>query len=76
MNGEESAVLEALQTIRPAMEADGGGVELVSVREGIVRVRFLGACLRCPSIGMTMDLGIAGTLKQKLPWIKEVRREQ
>lgn len=74
LNKEEIAVKEILETLRPAMEADGGGIDLVSVQNGIVNIKFKGACLLCPSIVMTLKLGIAKTLKEKLLWIKDVHR--
>jgi Fe-S cluster biogenesis protein NfuA len=72
MTEQEIAVQQVLKTLQPAMEADGGGVELVSVEEGVVKVEFKGACLLCPSIGMTMKFGVTKTLQAKLPWIKEI----
>jgi Fe-S cluster biogenesis protein NfuA len=74
MTEQEIQVKEVLKTLLPAMEADGGGVDLVSIEDGIVNVKFKGACLLCPSIGMTMNLGISKTLKEKLPWIKSVKK--
>ena len=71
MTEKEIEVKQVLKTLLPAMEADGGGVE-VSVIEDIVTVQFKGACLLCPSIGMTLKFGITKTLQDKLPWIKEV----
>lgn len=56
------------------MEADGGGVELVSVLEGVVAVRLKGTCLMCPSAGMTLSLGIERTLKERFPSIEKVIR--
>ena len=61
-----------MKTLLPAMEADGGGVDLVSVNDGVVSVKFKGACLLCPSIGMTMKFGITKTLQDKWPWVQEV----
>jgi Fe-S cluster biogenesis protein NfuA len=72
MNAKEIEVNQVLQTLLPAMEADGGGVNLVSVADDVVTVQFRGACLVCPSIAMTMKFGITKTLQEKLPWIKEV----
>jgi Fe-S cluster biogenesis protein NfuA len=74
MTTKEIEVQQVLNTLLPAMEADGGGVELVCVIDDIVSVRFKGACLVCPSIGMTMKFGIIKTLQEKLPWIKEVTK--
>lgn len=72
MTAKEIEVTEVLKTLLPAMEADGGGVELVSVEDNVVKVRFKGACLVCPSIGMTMKFGIQKTLKEEMPWIRTV----
>jgi len=66
-------VLEVLETIRPALQADGGDVELVDVSdEGIVSVRLQGACGSCPMSTMTLKMGIERTLKEKVPGVKEV----
>ncbi len=66
----------ALNSIRPAMEADGGGVEFVSINNEIVTIKLLGTCLACPSSSLTLKFGIEKTLKEKFPWIKEVVRQQ
>jgi Fe-S cluster biogenesis protein NfuA len=66
-------VKKVLETIRPALQADGGDVELVEVTEdGIVKVRLTGACGHCPMSTMTLKMGIEKTLKQKVPGVKEV----
>ena len=72
MTEREIQVQQVLKMLLPAIEVDGVGVELVSVQDDVVTVKFKGACLLCPSIGMTMKFGIAKTLQEKLPWIKEV----
>ncbi len=61
-----------LDQIRPALQADGGDVELVDVKDGIVSVRLTGACSGCPMSTMTLKMGIERLLKQKLPEVKEV----
>lgn len=62
-----------LDEIRPALQADGGDVELVDVtKEGIVRVRLVGACAGCPMSTMTLAFGIERTLKERVPEIKRV----
>jgi len=63
-----------LDRVRPAMEADGGGVELISVEGGLVRIRLNGTCLTCPSASLTMKLGIERTLRDSIPWITEIVR--
>ena len=70
-------VLEILDTLRPAMEADGGGVDLIAIEEeGIVIIRLKGMCLACPSASLTLKLGIEKTLKEKLDWVQKVIRVQ
>jgi Fe-S cluster biogenesis protein NfuA len=66
-------VQEVLELIRPALQADGGDVELVDVSDdGIVSVRLTGACGSCPMSTMTLKMGIERTLMEKLPEVKEV----
>jgi Fe-S cluster biogenesis protein NfuA len=66
-------VLDALNEIRPALEADGGDVELVDVSEqGVVKVRLTGACRGCPMGMQTLKLGIEKHIKQKVPEVSEV----
>jgi len=62
-----------LDLIRPAVQSDDGDVELVDITdEGVVRVRFHGACVGCPSSSITLQQGIERTLKQHIPEIKAV----
>lgn len=66
-------VAEALQTIRPFLQADGGDVELIDVSEdGIVKVRLTGACGGCPMSQMTLSQGIERQLKARIPELKKV----
>lgn len=65
-------VQTVIEEIRPALQADGGDVELVDVKDGIVSVRLTGACGGCPMSTMTLKMGIERLLKQKLPEVKEV----
>ena len=67
-------VEKVLEEIRPALQADGGDVELVDVDEehGIVKLRLTGACAGCPFSTMTLQMGIERILKQKIPEIKRV----
>ncbi len=62
----------ALARIRPALQADGGDVELLEVKEGVVTVRLTGACGGCPMATMTLRNGIERILKEDVPEIKEV----
>jgi len=65
-------VQEILNNIRPSLQADGGDVELVDVKEGIVSLRLKGACAGCPMSTMTLKNGIERVLKEEIPGIKEV----
>jgi len=62
----------ALDKIRPSLQADGGNVELVSVKDGVVKVRLTGACAGCPMSQMTLKMGIERLLKKEIPEIKSV----
>lgn len=62
----------ALAKIRPALQADGGDVELVDVNGGVVRLRLKGACLGCPMSTITLQQGIERILKEQIPEVKEV----
>jgi Fe-S cluster biogenesis protein NfuA len=62
----------ALKKIRPALQADGGDVELVDVKDGVVKLRLRGACAGCPMATMTLQHGIERVLKEQVPEIKEV----
>jgi len=66
-------VKEALNGIRPALQRDGGDVELVEVSaDGIVKVRLTGACGHCPMSTMTLKMGIEKRLKEQISEIREV----
>ena len=66
-------VQEALNDIRPHLQADGGDIELVEVTaDGIVKVRLTGACSGCPGAAMTLQLGVERAVKERVPEIKAV----
>jgi Fe-S cluster biogenesis protein NfuA len=65
-------VEEVLNRIRPALQADGGDVELVEVVDGVVSVRLKGACGGCPMSQMTLKMGIERLLKKEIPEVKSV----
>lgn len=70
---DQAPVKQALDMIRPYLQADGGDVELVSVEpDGIVKVRLVGACGGCPMSQMTLSSGIERILKQQVPAVKRV----
>jgi len=64
---------DALNKVRPSLQADGGDVEFVDVdEEGVVKVRLTGACGGCPMSQMTLKMGIEKILKQNVPQINSV----
>ncbi|MCX7975174.1 MAG: NifU family protein [Candidatus Aminicenantes bacterium] len=65
-------VEEALNKIRPALQRDGGDVELIAVEGDVVKIRLTGACGGCPMSQMTLKMGIERILKKEIPEIKEV----
>lgn len=66
-------VARVIELIRPAVQADGGDLELVGVTQGgLVRIRFHGACVGCPSATMTLQMGIERNLKAHVPEVSGV----
>jgi len=65
-------VQAVLDNIRPNLRADGGDVELIDVKDGVVSLRLKGACAGCPMSTMTLKNGIERLLKQELSDVKEV----
>ncbi len=69
-------VEKALDDIRPALQADGGDIELVGVdEEGVVTVRLRGACAGCPMSQMTLANGVERHLKNVIPGVARVENQ-
>jgi len=64
-----------IEKIRPALEADGGGIELVDIleEEKVVLVNLTGACHGCPMSLMTLKGYVEKTITEEVPEIQEVR---
>jgi len=62
----------ALATIRPALQADGGDVELLEVDNGTVKVKLTGHCAGCPMASMTLKMGVERVVKEQVPEVTEV----
>lgn len=62
----------ALEGIRPSLQADGGDVELIDIRDGVVSVRLTGACGGCPMSMATLKNGIERVLRTEVPDVAEV----
>lgn len=65
-------VQAALDQIRPSLQADGGDIELIDVKDGTVMVKLTGHCAGCPMSQMTLRMGVERFLKQQIPEVKEV----
>jgi Fe-S cluster biogenesis protein NfuA len=63
---------KALEQLRPQLQADGGDIELVEVKNGVAKVKMKGACAGCPMSTMTLKLGVERFLKKKIPEIARV----
>ena len=63
----------ALDLLRPAVQDDGGDVELLGIDDGgTVRIKFKGACVGCPSSEMTLKHGIERHLVRRVPGVEKV----
>jgi Fe-S cluster biogenesis protein NfuA len=72
----EKRVQNAIDEIRPQIQADGGDVELVAVGNDSVKVRLVGHCAGCPMAAMTLKNGVEALIKQRVPEIKKVEAVQ
>ena len=73
MSIDKDQVSRVLDLIRPALQADGGDVQLVDVdEEGVVTVQLHGACNGCPMSQMTLANGVERILKEHIPGITKV----
>lgn len=66
-------VAMVIDRIRPAVQNDGGDIELVEVLpDGVVKIKMHGACVGCPSSDMTLRIGIERNLKERIPEVTAV----
>lgn len=65
-------VEHVINRIRPAVQMDGGDIELVDVTDGIVKLRLVGSCHGCPSSMMTLKAGIERAIQAEVPEVKSV----
>jgi len=71
----EAELMDAIELIRPALQADGGDIRIVEIHDdtGIVDVELLGACVGCPASTMTLKAGVERILKDRVTGLTEVR---
>ena len=62
-----------LQRVRPALQADGGDIELLGVEGNSADVRLSGTCSGCPSAHMTLYLGVEMALRDDMPEFENLR---
>jgi Fe-S cluster biogenesis protein NfuA len=62
-----------LARVRPFLQADGGDIEIVSIRGNSVDIRLLGMCARCPSAHMTLQVGVESVLRAEIPEFETLR---
>ena len=73
---DQDRLLETLDVIRPALQADGGDIVLLGVDDdGVVSVQLVGACGTCPVSVTTMKAGVERILKDRVPGVTEVVAE-
>ncbi len=72
LNSIEDQVRAALELIRPAIQMDGGDIQLDSVKGGTVTVQLFGTCDTCPISPVTLRHGVERILRERVPGITEV----
>lgn len=65
-------VEQVINRIRPAVQMDGGDIELVDIVDGVVKLRLVGSCAGCPSSTMTLKAGIERAIRAEVPEISGV----
>lgn len=68
----EEIVEAIIERVRPALNADGGDIEILGITDQIVRVKLSGACAGCPSAEMTLRLGIEAAVRRARPNLRVV----
>lgn len=61
-----------LEKIRPKLKLDGGDIEFINYKDGILKVRMLGECSTCSMVDITMKYAIEDVIKSKIPEVKKV----
>ena len=75
MTAMKEELIETIEAIRPALQADGGDISFVGVDEdtGVVEVELVGACVSCPASTMTLKAGIERILKDRVDGVTQVK---
>lgn len=68
-----SRIVAALELVRPALQADGGDVAFIRMRDdGILELSWLGTCKTCPMSVMTLRAGVERTIMKEVPEVTRV----
>ncbi len=59
-----------VEEVAPVLQMEGDRIEVLGVEQGVVRVRFHGACAACPGAIMTLIMGIEDELRRRLPEVE------
>ena len=70
----QAAVAAALEEVRPVVESHGGALEVVSITDGVVKVRMKGTCDGCPSSSATLTFGVEEALKKHWPGFRRLEQ--
>jgi Fe-S cluster biogenesis protein NfuA len=72
----EGDVLDAIEAIRPALQADGGDIVFKNIDDdGVVHVELVGACGTCPVSTMTLKAGVERIIKDRVPSVTAVEAD-
>lgn len=69
----EEQIKKILNKIRPYLNSEGGDLEYIGFKDGIVYVRMLGACIDCGALDSTLKDGIEALLVENIPEVIEVK---
>ena len=73
MENIEEQIKDVIHKLRPYLQRDGGDIEYVDFKDGIVYVRMLGACAGCTMIDDTLKDGVEQILMEEVPGVLEVQ---
>ena len=73
MENIEEQIKNVIHKLRPYLQRDGGDIEYVDFKDGIVYVRMLGACAGCTMIDDTLKDGVEQILMEQVPGVLEVQ---
>ena len=73
MENIEEQIKKVIHKLRPYLQRDGGDIEYVDFKDGIVYVRMLGACAGCTMIDDTLKDGVEQILMEEVPGVLEVQ---